>query len=197
MKPVAPRRSGDDSRAGSAARAQRPTQPGSLPRGAHAAQPQDRMGAPAGGGEHAVGRRPDLADVRHGGQRKRIPVASMPGVERLSVDLVVEAAEQAVALGIPAIALFPYTDAEAAHRRRHARPSIPTTSSAAPRAPSARRGPRHRRAARRGARSLHQPRPRRPDARRRDRQRRDAARARAPGARAGRSRLPTSSRRPT
>ena len=34
----------------------------------------------------------------------------MPGVERLSVDLAVAAAEQAVALGIPAIALFPYTD---------------------------------------------------------------------------------------
>ena len=34
----------------------------------------------------------------------------MPGVERLSVDLATAAAEQAVALGIPAIALFPYTD---------------------------------------------------------------------------------------
>jgi porphobilinogen synthase len=34
----------------------------------------------------------------------------MPGVERLSVDLVVEAAAEAVRLGIPAIALFPYTD---------------------------------------------------------------------------------------
>ena len=34
----------------------------------------------------------------------------MPGVERLSVDLAVEAAEEAAALGIPAIALFPYTD---------------------------------------------------------------------------------------
>src|SRR5690606_26133955 len=34
----------------------------------------------------------------------------MPGVDRLSVDLVVAAAEEAIALGIPAIALFPYTD---------------------------------------------------------------------------------------
>ena len=34
----------------------------------------------------------------------------MPGVERLSVDLIVEAAREAEALGIPAIALFPYTD---------------------------------------------------------------------------------------
>jgi len=38
------------------------------------------------------------------------PVPSMPGVERLSVDRAVAAAERAAALGIPAIALFPYTD---------------------------------------------------------------------------------------
>jgi porphobilinogen synthase len=40
----------------------------------------------------------------------REPIASMPGVERLSVDLIVKAAEEAAALGIPAICLFPYTD---------------------------------------------------------------------------------------
>ena len=44
------------------------------------------------------------------GQQQRQPVTSMPGVERLSVDLIVEAARLAVSLGIPAIALFPYTD---------------------------------------------------------------------------------------
>jgi porphobilinogen synthase len=44
------------------------------------------------------------------GSNKRIPVPSMPGVDRLSVDQAVAAAEQAVALGIPAVALFPYTD---------------------------------------------------------------------------------------
>ena len=44
------------------------------------------------------------------GKGQRVPVASMPGVERLSVDLVVAAAREAVDLGIPAIALFPYTD---------------------------------------------------------------------------------------
>jgi porphobilinogen synthase len=38
------------------------------------------------------------------------PIASMPGVNRLSVDRVVEAAEEAASLGIPAICLFPYTD---------------------------------------------------------------------------------------
>ncbi|MBZ0230666.1 MAG: porphobilinogen synthase, partial [Bauldia sp.] len=40
----------------------------------------------------------------------RAPVASMPGVDRLSVDQAVKEAERAVGLGIPAIALFPYTD---------------------------------------------------------------------------------------
>ncbi|MFW2544014.1 porphobilinogen synthase [Primorskyibacter sp. 2E107] len=38
------------------------------------------------------------------------PIHSMPGVNRLSVDKVVEAAKEAHALGIPAICLFPYTD---------------------------------------------------------------------------------------
>ncbi|WP_136441550.1 porphobilinogen synthase [Pacificoceanicola onchidii] len=38
------------------------------------------------------------------------PIHSMPGVNRLSVDKVVEAAKDAFALGIPAICLFPYTD---------------------------------------------------------------------------------------
>ncbi|MGL4236336.1 porphobilinogen synthase [Tabrizicola sp.] len=44
------------------------------------------------------------------GSKRRDPVASMPGVDRLSLDLVVEAAAQAADLGIPAICLFPYTD---------------------------------------------------------------------------------------
>ncbi len=38
------------------------------------------------------------------------PIASMPGVPRLSIDRVVMAAEEAATLGIPAICLFPYTD---------------------------------------------------------------------------------------
>jgi porphobilinogen synthase len=38
------------------------------------------------------------------------PVASMPGVMRLSVDRVAAAADRAAGLGIPAICLFPYTD---------------------------------------------------------------------------------------
>ncbi len=43
------------------------------------------------------------------GTKQRQPVASMPGVERLSVDLIVEAARQARDLGIPCLALFPST----------------------------------------------------------------------------------------
>ncbi len=44
------------------------------------------------------------------GSNVRTPVASMPGVERLSVDQAVRAAERAAELTIPCIALFPYTD---------------------------------------------------------------------------------------
>ena len=46
------------------------------------------------------------------GSRSREAVASMPGVDRLSVDLLVPIAEQAFKLGIPALALFPVTPAE-------------------------------------------------------------------------------------
>jgi porphobilinogen synthase len=45
------------------------------------------------------------------GTNKREAIASMPGVERLSVDLLVTAAREAAALGIPVIALFPSTPA--------------------------------------------------------------------------------------
>jgi porphobilinogen synthase len=45
------------------------------------------------------------------GQNQRQKVASMPGVERLSVDLLLKLAEEAVALGIPVLALFPMVDA--------------------------------------------------------------------------------------
>jgi porphobilinogen synthase len=44
------------------------------------------------------------------GEGKRVPIASMPGVERLSIDNIVAAAAEAVTLGIPAIALFPNTE---------------------------------------------------------------------------------------
>lgn len=44
------------------------------------------------------------------GHDKRLPVASMPGVDRLTVDQAVRDAERAAKLDIPCIALFPYTD---------------------------------------------------------------------------------------
>lgn len=46
------------------------------------------------------------------GQGKRQVVASMPGVERLSLDLLFPIVEKVARLGIPAIALFPVIDAE-------------------------------------------------------------------------------------
>src|ERR1700737_3533119 len=44
------------------------------------------------------------------GHNTRAGIASMPGVERLSVDQAVRDAERAVKLNIPCIALFPYTE---------------------------------------------------------------------------------------
>jgi porphobilinogen synthase len=44
------------------------------------------------------------------GHGARAAVASMPGVDRLSVDLAVREAERALKLNIPCLALFPYTD---------------------------------------------------------------------------------------
>ncbi len=41
------------------------------------------------------------------GKKQREPVPSMPGIERLSLDLLLKEAETLVALGIPMIALFP------------------------------------------------------------------------------------------
>ena len=44
------------------------------------------------------------------GQNRREAIASMPGVDRLSIDMAVGEAKKAALLGIPVIALFPYTD---------------------------------------------------------------------------------------
>jgi porphobilinogen synthase len=46
------------------------------------------------------------------GVNRREPVASMPGVERLSIDLLLPVCEEACRLGIAAIALFPVTHTE-------------------------------------------------------------------------------------
>ena len=45
------------------------------------------------------------------GTQQRQAIASMPGVERLSLDLLLPVAEQCVKLGIPVMALFPVIDA--------------------------------------------------------------------------------------
>ena len=108
MKPLAPRRSGDDSRTASAA----------LPVAGHFPAVRMRRNRKADWARRLVAENVlTTADLIWPifvaeGEGKRVPVPSMPGVDRLSVDLVVAAAEQAVALGIPAIALFPYTDAK-------------------------------------------------------------------------------------
>jgi porphobilinogen synthase len=44
------------------------------------------------------------------GRGEREAIGSMPGVHRLSVDLIADAVGEAVALGVPAVALFPATD---------------------------------------------------------------------------------------
>jgi porphobilinogen synthase len=46
------------------------------------------------------------------GKNQRIPVGSMPGVDRVTLDLLPSHVEEAAKLGIPAIALFPATSPE-------------------------------------------------------------------------------------
>ena len=43
------------------------------------------------------------------GDNQRVPVPAMPGVERLSIDVLVDEARACMELGIPALALFPVT----------------------------------------------------------------------------------------
>jgi len=56
------------------------------------------------------------------GRGDRQPVASMPGIERLSVDQLLRECETLVRLKIPAIALFPFTPST------HESPGIRTAS---------------------------------------------------------------------
>ncbi|MBW2461539.1 MAG: porphobilinogen synthase [Deltaproteobacteria bacterium] len=44
------------------------------------------------------------------GSGESTPIPSMPGVNRLTVDLLVDAVKEAAAVGVPAVALFPVTD---------------------------------------------------------------------------------------
>jgi porphobilinogen synthase len=50
--------------------------------------------------------------VVHDGAEPEIPVKSLPGVARMSVARAAQAAKEAKALGIPAIAIFPYIEGE-------------------------------------------------------------------------------------
>ncbi|HZT19320.1 MAG TPA: porphobilinogen synthase [Dongiaceae bacterium] len=59
----------------------------------------------------------DVADLIwpvfvHGGAAAREPISAMPGVDRLSIDALVDAAGEAARLGVPAIALFPFVPPE-------------------------------------------------------------------------------------
>ncbi len=47
------------------------------------------------------------------GNKVREPIDAMPGMHRLSVDQAIELAKEAQGLGIPALALFPFTDSNA------------------------------------------------------------------------------------
>ena len=92
------------------------------------------------------------------GKNARVPVVSMPGVERLSVDQAVREAVRAAELHIPCIALFPYTDPALRdeERQRSAQPR----QSGLPGDPRDQEGSaRHRHSLRCRARSLHQSRP--------------------------------------
>ncbi|MDG5501010.1 porphobilinogen synthase [Marinobacter sp. BGYM27] len=46
------------------------------------------------------------------GEQQREAIPSMPGIDRLSIDLLVEEAKELVQLGVPAVALFPVTPPE-------------------------------------------------------------------------------------
>ena len=46
------------------------------------------------------------------GSNRRIPVDSMPGIDRISLDLLRPEVEEIYQLGVPAVALFPYIEAE-------------------------------------------------------------------------------------
>lgn len=47
------------------------------------------------------------------GKQQRVAVPSMPGVERMSIDVLLHEAEELLQLGVPALALFPVTEAAA------------------------------------------------------------------------------------
>ena len=108
MKPLAPRRSGDDSRAGGAASS--PSVAGQFP-----AVRMRRNRRTAWSRRLVQENHLTVDDLIWpifiiDGKNKREPIAAMPGVERVSVDLAAREAERAATLGIPAVATFPNID---------------------------------------------------------------------------------------
>jgi len=96
------------------------------------------------------------------GENVRTPVPSLPGVERLTVDQAVREAERAAKLTIPCLALFPYTDPKLRDETGSEALNPDNLVCRTIRAIK-KEVPGHRPPLRRGARSLHQPRPRRLD----------------------------------
>ena len=106
---------------------------------ASAPQPQGRVGAAPGARERADHRRPDLAVVPgRRGERGACRWPRCPAWSALRSTRPCARPSAPPKLGIPAIALFPYTDPRRATRTAPRR-SIRTTWSAAPSAPSRRR----------------------------------------------------------
>ena len=121
------------------------------------------------------------------GENERTPVASMPGVDRLTIDLFVEAAKEARDLGIPADRDLPGDRSQGQDARR-AR-GLQSGQPGLPRHPGGEEGgDRHRHRLRRGARSVQQRRPRRHRARRHHPERRIGRGADQAGDRADRGR---------
>jgi porphobilinogen synthase len=112
------------------------------------------------------------------GKNTRTPIASMPGVDRLTVDQCVRDAERAVKLDIPCIALFPFTDpalrdhngTEALNANNLVCQSVRAIKKEFPDL---------------GILCFHKPRSRRPASRRQDLERRNCFRSRPSGAGAG------------
>ena len=92
------------------------------------------------------------------GENARSPIASLPGVERLSVDQAVREAERAAKLTIPCLALFPYTDPKLRDETGSEALNPDNLVCRAIRAIK-KEVPEIGLLVRRGARSLHQPRP--------------------------------------
>ena len=96
--------------------------------------------------------------IVHDGKEPRVPVKTMPGVDRLNVDEAAKAAVRARELGIPAIAIFPHINAD---KKNEGGDEAVNAGWPDPHRHPGHEGrrPRSRHRLRRRARPLHQPRP--------------------------------------